>query len=198
LTVEPRTALEKLIEKKEKEPVQSEAQARQFLLAMEFLEEKGWEHYEISNFALPGHRSRHNSGYWSGMSYLGLGPSAHSYDQVSRQWNIANNSLYVAGVRSGAIPMEQEQLTAVQRCNEYLLTRLRTKEGIDPTVFQAQFGRPASDRLCERMQSFEASGRIKRGNGHYCLTREGKLFADAITADLFFESLPGEAPEPSN
>jgi oxygen-independent coproporphyrinogen-3 oxidase len=198
LTVEPRTALEKLIEKKEKEPVQSETQARQFLMAMDFLEEKGWEHYEISNFALPGHRSRHNSGYWNGMRYLGLGPSAHSYDQKSRQWNIANNALYISGVRSGQLPVEKEQLTRVQQCNEYLLTKLRIKEGIDPTAFENLFGQVACNILREKMKQFEVSGQINCSGGHYCLTKEGKLFADAITADLFFESLPEEAVEPLN
>lgn len=95
LTVEPRTALDKMIRQHKKAPVDPDTQARQFLLLMDWLERAGYEHYEISNFALPGKRSRHNSSYWQGKKYLGLGPSAHSYDGISRQWNVANNGLYI-------------------------------------------------------------------------------------------------------
>src|SRR6185503_4418719 len=131
LTVEPKTPLDKLIREKKKENVQQEKQAEQFLLLMEWLEEAGYEHYEISNFAKPGFRSKHNSSYWQGKKYLGIGPSAHSFNGVSRQWNISNNNIYIESLSKKEIPFEKEILTDAQKLNEYIMTSLRTVEGLD-------------------------------------------------------------------
>ncbi|MEP7253377.1 MAG: radical SAM family heme chaperone HemW, partial [Ginsengibacter sp.] len=131
LTVEPGTALQKMIKSGKKEEVSNDDQARQFRLLMQWMHEAGYEHYEISNFAKPGFRSCHNSSYWKGESYVGIGPSAHSYNGDARKWNIANNSLYIQSIKNNTIPFEEEILTADQKLNEYVMTALRTIEGID-------------------------------------------------------------------
>lgn len=131
LTVEPKTPLDKMIREKKKENVNQGKQAEQFLLLMQWLEEAGYEHYEISNFAKPGFRSKHNSSYWQGKKYLGLGPSAHSFDGISRQWNISNNNVYIGALSKNEIPFEKEILSDTQKLNEYIMTSLRTVEGLD-------------------------------------------------------------------
>ncbi|MEJ7684288.1 MAG: hypothetical protein WKG06_41845 [Segetibacter sp.] len=140
LTVEPKTALEKLIKQKTLADVDTEKQARHFELLMQWMKEAGYEHYEISNFAKPGFRSRHNSSYWQGKSYLGLGPSAHSFNGTSRQWNVANNALYIQSLLKGLVPFEAEVLTTEQQLNEYIMTSLRTMEGISLQKVKQNFG----------------------------------------------------------
>jgi oxygen-independent coproporphyrinogen III oxidase len=131
----------KLIDLKKKAPVDAERQAAQFLLLMDWLPAAGYEHYEISNFARPGMRSRHNSSYWQGVRYYGFGPSAHSYNGSSRQWNVANNALYIQALAQGSIPAEAELLTSVQQLNEYIMISLRTMEGLDIQHVEAKFGK---------------------------------------------------------
>ena len=131
LTVEPKTPLQKMIKEQKKEDVNPEKQADQFTQLMNWLEEAGYEHYEISNFAKPGHRSWHNTSYWQGKKYLGLGPSAHSFNGTSRQWNVSNNSKYIKALNKNELPFEKEILTVTQQLNEYIMTSLRTKEGLD-------------------------------------------------------------------
>jgi len=126
LTVEPKTALEKMISAKKMEAVDPERQSHHFELLMQWLTNAGYEHYEISNFAKPGYRSKHNSSYWQGKHYIGLGPSAHSFNGSSRQWNVANNALYIQSIEQSAVPYEIEMLTATQQLNEYIMTSLRT------------------------------------------------------------------------
>lgn len=185
LTVEPGTALASMINKHKITDVNTEDQARQFLLLMDWLQAAGYEHYEISNFALPGMRSRHNSSYWEGASYLGLGPSAHSFNGQSRQWNIANNALYIQSLKAGKLSFEIETLTDTQRLNEYIMTSLRTMEGLDVYWVAAQFGESAANQLQRSAQPFIDSGKMRFYNNHLQLTKEGKLFADGIAAELF-------------
>jgi oxygen-independent coproporphyrinogen-3 oxidase len=155
LTVEPRTALDKLIRQHKRAEVNPDDQARQLLLLMDWLARAGYEHYEISNFALPGHRSRHNSAYWQGKPYLGLGPSAHSFDGRSREWNLANNALYIAALAAGELPVaEKETLTIVQQINEYIMISLRTIEGVDLSTVNRRFGPGAADALLERAKRY--------------------------------------------
>ncbi|HVU99001.1 MAG TPA: radical SAM family heme chaperone HemW [Puia sp.] len=182
LTVEPKTALDTLIRRHAMADVSPEDQARQFLLLMDWMAGAGYDHYEISNFALPGHRSRHNSAYWQGKKYLGLGPSAHSYDGVSREWNIANNARYIA--EPGLIG-EKEVLTAEQRLNEYIMIALRTVEGIDLRVMAERFGVQRAEELRRRAEKYVQGGAIRVEAGRLRLTREGKLLADGIASDLF-------------
>ncbi|HEX6426239.1 MAG TPA: radical SAM family heme chaperone HemW [Niastella sp.] len=186
LTVEPGTALASMINKHKTTDVNTEDQARQFLLLMDWMQDAGYEHYEISNFALPGKRSRHNSSYWQGASYLGLGPSAHSFNGASRQWNIANNALYIQSLKDDKVPFEIETLTDTQRLNEYIMTSLRTVEGLDVQWVASQFNEKAASELQAASKPFIESGKMLWRNGHLQLTRQGKLFADGMAAELFF------------
>jgi oxygen-independent coproporphyrinogen III oxidase len=179
LTIEPKTPLDKLIKLKQKEDVDPEKQARHFLLLMDWLGKAGYEHYEISNFSKPGMRSRHNSSYWSGKKYIGIGPSAHSYNGEIRQWNIANNQTYIDSIQKGIIPSEKEILTATQKLNEYIMTSLRTIEGLD-------LGKVDSPGFRVQSKKYIDEGKMIEENGFLKLTREGKLFADGIAAELFF------------
>ena len=192
LTVEPKTALDKMILLKKKENVDAEKQARQFLLLMQWMEDAGYEHYEISNFAKPGFRSKHNSSYWSqtpegsGDVYYGFGPSAHSFDGKSRKWNIANNTLYITSLQKNIIPFEEEVLTATQQLNEYIMTSLRTMEGLNLELVSDRFGKDARLKLEAALKKWEAGEKLQIKNQKIILTKEGKLFADGIAADLFF------------
>jgi oxygen-independent coproporphyrinogen-3 oxidase len=185
LTVEPRTALDTMIRQGKKENTDADIQARQFSLLMEAMDRSGYEHYEISNFALPGMRSRHNSAYWSGVPYHGFGPSAHSFDGVSRQWNIAHNQAYIRALQEGRIPSEKEDLTAIQQFNEYLMTRLRTAEGLDLDHVRGTWGDEAAEVLSSGASIHIRRGHVALSGNSLVLTREGKLFADGIAADLF-------------
>lgn len=186
LTVEPKTALDKMIALNKKAPVDTEKQASQFLLLMDWMTEAGYEHYEISNFAKPGLHSKHNSSYWSGSTYYGFGPSAHSFDGKSRRWNVANNALYIQSLQKDTIPFEEEILTASQQLNEYIMTSLRTNEGINLVLISTKFGKDKSSNVETISRKYEKTGKLKIENGHIILTKEGKLFADGIAADLFF------------
>ncbi|WP_205508636.1 radical SAM family heme chaperone HemW [Longitalea arenae] len=190
LTVEPGTALASMINKHKTTDVNSDDQARQFLLLMDWMQAAGYEHYEISNFALPGQRSRHNSAYWQGAAYLGLGPSAHSFNGESRQWNIANNALYIQSLKENKLPFEIETLTDTQRLNEYIMTSLRTVEGLHVNWVAGRFGEKAAQQLVKESQTFIATGKMRLQDEHLQLTREGKLFADGIAAELFAPQIP--------
>lgn len=178
LTVEPKTPLDKMIRQKRSADINPDKQSEQFLLLMQWMEAAGYEHYEISNFAKPGWRSRHNSSYWSGAHYLGLGPSAHSYNGISRQWNIANNQRYIDSISKGMVPFEIEELTETQKMNEYIMTALRTMAGINTDL--------TGEELLAKSKHFLDAGLMKRKNNFLILTKEGKLLADGIAAALFF------------
>lgn len=186
LTVEEKTPLDKQIRQHQKQDVDPEQQSRQFLLLMNHLQQAGFEHYEISNFAKPGYRSKHNSSYWKGVHYLGLGPSAHSFNGSSRQWNVANNQLYIQSLKQETISFEKEELTATQQLNEYIMTGLRLMEGCDLNYISQKFGRDKSAQLQTEAASFASKGLLMITNNHLILTKEGKLFADSIASDLFF------------
>jgi oxygen-independent coproporphyrinogen-3 oxidase len=189
LTVEPSTALHKMIAQKKKEDVDHEKQARHFLSLMNWMEAAGYEHYEISNFALPGYKSKHNSSYWQGKHYTGIGPSAHSYFGNTRRWNISNNALYIRSVNNGIVPFEEENLTRTQQLNEYIMTSLRTSEGLDLELIKEKFGEKNSFVLSEQSKKFIESERVFVSDQKIILTKEGKLFADGIAVDLFFTDI---------
>ena len=187
LTVEPKTALHSLIAKNKMQDTDPEQQARQFMQLMSWLEDAGYEHYEISNFSIPGKRSRHNTSYWLGKPYYGFGPSAHSFNGAdTRSWNIANNALYVQSLSENIIPAEKECLTKVQRLNEYIMTSLRTCEGTDLGYIQNIFGEQYVQRIRSSAQPYFNEKMIIENNA-LKLTQSGKLFADGIAADLFEE-----------
>lgn len=186
LTVEPKTALHKMIAQNKKESVDPEKQAEQFVLLMNQMEQAGYEHYEISNFSKPGRRSKHNSSYWQGKKYYGFGPAAHSYDGIKRKWNVSNNALYIQSLKKNSIPSEEETLTSTQSINEYIMTSLRTLEGIDLEKINTQFGTNHVNQLLNASKKYIQSEKIIQQNYRLILTKQGKLFADGIAADLFF------------
>ena len=181
LTVEPKTPLYRMIREKKKENVSPDDQSEQFLLLMQWLGEAGFEHYEISNFCKPGFRSRHNSSYWNREKYIGIGPSAHSFDGSSRQWNVSNNHIYIESINTGRIPFEIEILTQAQQLNEYIMTSLRTMEGLD----LEKINKENRIKLNEISTKYITGGLMIKHNNHLFLTREGKLLADGIAAALF-------------
>jgi oxygen-independent coproporphyrinogen-3 oxidase len=183
LTVEPKTPLQKKIQSGQTRDVDPDKQSGQFLLLMQWLEDAGYEHYEISNFAKPGFRSRHNSSYWQGKKYLGVGPSAHSFDGNSRQWNVSNNQQYIASISNRIIPFVKEVLAPVQKLNEYIMTSLRTGEGLDLDKVE----KLARDKLFGIAGKYIEGGLMKQENNFLVLTKEGKLLADGIAAGLFFD-----------
>ena len=185
LTVEPKTALEKMIAQHKIDNVNADTQSRQFELLMQWTEQAGYEHYEISNFAKPGFRSKHNSSYWQGKSYLGLGPSAHSFNGTSRQWNVANNALYLKSIEQNLVPYEKEELTATQQLNEYIMTSLRTMEGLSLLIVKEKWGTTLSQRIALASAKYITQQLMIRNNEQLILTKKGKLFADGIAADLF-------------
>jgi oxygen-independent coproporphyrinogen-3 oxidase len=192
LTVEPKTPLQKLIDLGKLQNVNPDKQSEQFLLLMQWLEDAGYEHYEISNFAKPaspagrpGFRSRHNSSYWQGKKYLGIGPSAHSFNGISRQWNISNNQQYIASIDKEMIPFEKEELTATQKLNEYVMISLRTIEGLDLT----RLDKETVQKLLTDSKKYLDAKMMRLENNSLILTREGKLLADGIAAELFSDPL---------
>ncbi len=185
LTVEPATALETMIRQKKMIPVDVEKQARHFELLMTWLQTAGFEHYEISNFAKPGFRSRHNSSYWQSKPYLGLGPSAHSFNGKSRQWNVANNALYIQSLNKKIVPFEIEILSTEQQVNEYIMTALRTMEGISLRKIEDEFGATVLSKILAGAQKHIAAFHLQKEKETITTTNAGKLLADGIAADLF-------------
>ncbi|MEP6628008.1 MAG: radical SAM family heme chaperone HemW [Ginsengibacter sp.] len=185
LTVEPKTALQKMIALKKKEDVNNDLQAAQYSMLMTMLRNAGYEHYEISNFAQPGFRSRHNSSYWQRTTYIGIGPSAHSYDGKMRMWNKANNPLYIKSIKEGAIPFETETLTHTQKLDEYIMTSLRTIEGTDLQFIENNFSKEERERIEIVISQNVEKAHFSINNENIILTDEGRLFADAIAVKLF-------------
>jgi len=188
LTVEPKTALEKMIASGTTENVDPDKQSCQFELLMQWVEDAGYEHYEVSNFAKPGYRSKHNSSYWQGKPYIGLGPSAHSFNGYSRQWNIANNALYINSIEQNIIPSETELLTEVQQLNEYIMTSLRTIEGLSLADVSTKWNKDALEKVMLQSKKFIQRELMFEKDDRLILTRKGKLFTDGIAADLFASS----------
>lgn len=185
LTVEEKTPLHKNVSLQKSSDVDNEKQARQFLLLMQWLRQAGYEHYEVSNFAKPGFRSRHNSAYWKGERYLGIGPSAHSYNGSERRWNVANNNVYNKGIAEGKPVWETEVLTSVQQLNEAIMISLRTMEGLDLNKIENLWGENERIRLQKGLARYVQNGLVKMNENHAQLTNEGMLRADGIASDLF-------------
>ena len=185
LTVEENTALEKMIRQNKKANTDDDQQSEQFLYLMDVLEGAGYEQYEISNFAKPGFRSRHNSNYWKGISYIGIGPSAHSFYGNTRRWNLKNNSLYISSIEQNKIPYEKEMLSEKDLYNEYVMTGLRMFEGINLETIEDRFGKEKWARILELSRKYIHDEKlILKGNDLF-LTNKGRLLADGIAANLF-------------
>ena len=186
LTVEEKTALHSMITKKQIEDIDTTKQARQFEIMVEALTAAGFEHYEISNFAMPGARSKHNSNYWNQVPYLGLGPAAHSFNGDQRQWNIANNSLYFQSIKNKLVPFELENLSLTQKFNEYMMISLRKSEGFSTHYIKDVFGEKYEAYVMSTSPKYIALGQLKPTEKGYTLTKEAKFFADGIASDFFW------------
>ncbi len=184
LTVEEKTELGHSVAKGKELVVDDEKSSQQFIVLMDTLHDNGFEHYEISNFAKKGFEAVHNTNYWKGAKYLGLGPSAHSFNGSSRQWNISNNAIYVNAINSGAEFFETETLTKLNRYNEYVLTRLRTKWGCDLNYIKTEFGNQFAEHFSETSAAFMPTD-LQKTDSNYSLTKMGKLMADKIAMELF-------------
>jgi len=185
MTVEPRTALASFIKTKKQQPMDEQQSAEQFVLLIDAMQAHGFEHYEISNFCKPGQYSRHNSNYWRGVKYLGVGPSAHSYNGDTRQWNIANNSKYIASLEKSEIPAETETLSETDRLNEYIMTSLRTMWGLELRKLE-EIAPGSSAVLGKSAVKFLEKEWITQKENTIFLTNPGKLYADHIASSLFF------------
>jgi len=187
LTVEPKTALAHKINKQELPNVDAAHQAAHFSILQKITAAAGFEQYEISNFALPGKRSIHNANYWSGQFYVGIGPAAHSFNGRSRQWNISNNALYIQSLAQSVVPFEIEQLTVVQQINEYIMTALRTIEGIDANRINAIADKAIFEAILLDAAHYIKEGLLTHANDQLRLSPNGKFMADGIAAHLFRE-----------
>jgi oxygen-independent coproporphyrinogen III oxidase len=185
LTVESKTALAWKIENKKVEAVSDENQIAQFLFLMDWMTEEDFVQYEISNYCLPGYESKHNSAYWKGESYIGLGPSAHSFNSASRQWNVSNLAWYLEAIKAGNVFFEKESLTPNQHHNEYVMTAIRTKTGIDLDAYTQRFGKNSLAELHSASAEFLKDGWVIEHKNHLILSRQGKLFADYIASEMF-------------
>lgn len=186
LTVERGTALHHFIQKG-KVPALDEEQAReQFQILTEILESEGYVHYEISNFGKEGYFSRNNTSYWLGKKYLGIGPSAHSFDGLHRSWNISNNPQYIKEIQQGILPREVETLSVRDRYNEYVMTGLRTLWGVSLERVHTEFGPGYGEYLLQQAQKYLDQGLLAREGERLVTTGKGKFLADGIASDLFF------------
>lgn len=183
LTIEENTLLEKRVNAGELSVANNEDQSRQFEILVDTLEQNGIQQYEISNFAKAGFESKHNSNYWKGVPYLGIGPSAHSFQGSTRQWNIANNTQYMKRVESGVSYCESETLSASDQFNELLLTGLRTTYGV-PLDRLAEL-HPISEEFSTKMHEFQSNDWMIQKDDHIYLTKQGRLRADHIASELF-------------
>jgi len=185
MTIEPGTALAHFTKQGKSKPINERQSAAQFIELMDKLQEAGFLHYEISNFAQSGYESKHNTNYWKGEFYLGIGPSAHSFNGVSRQWNIANNANYLAAIAKHQVPAQVEVLTLNNRFNEYLMTSLRTHWGADMHYVRSNFGTEYANLVLAKAETMLQKNWIKVEDEILVLTEEGKLFADHIAAEFF-------------
>ncbi|UAB86399.1 radical SAM family heme chaperone HemW [Zunongwangia sp. SCSIO 43204] len=186
LTVEPNTALQKFIEKGKVKPVDDAAAAKHFEILRTMLKNEGFEHYEFSNYGKPGYFSQNNTAYWLGKPYLGIGPSAHSYDGNSRKWNIGNNTLYIKAIEKSELPLEIEELSTTDRYNEYIMTRLRTHFGVDLKEIETKFGEKYVKYLKEQSVVLFQKELLKIENNVMHITEKGTFLSDGIAADLFY------------
>ncbi len=185
LTVEPKTALNKLIQTGKIASPNDEVAQEHFMILVETLEKNGFVHYELSNFGKENYFSQNNSAYWLGKKYIGIGPSAHSYDGDSRSWNVSNNALYLKAIQNDELPNEVEKLTLEDRYNEYIMTGLRTIWGVSLLRIEKEFGEKYFVYLKKQSQKFIDDGLLSISDGILKPTLKGKFLTDGIASDLF-------------
>jgi oxygen-independent coproporphyrinogen-3 oxidase len=184
LTVEPKTRLYQQINKGEVARQNEEQAAAQFEQLIAQSQAMGYWHYEISNFCLPNYYARHNTAYWQGSPYLGIGPSAHSFNGTARQWNIANNRQYIKAIEQQKLPLETETLSLKQQYNEYIMTSLRTMWGTDLQAVRTRFGSELQQYLLNGSKRYIANGLMLQSTQALLLSNKGKFVADGIISDL--------------
>ena len=187
LTVEENTALAHFIEKGKIPPVEDELAHSHFEVLVATLEKHGFVHYELSNFGKRNYFSKHNSSYWKGKSYLGIGPSAHSFNGAERSWNVANNKQYINALQQGQLPSEQEELTLNDRFNEYMMTGLRTIWGVSLSKVREDYGTSYLNILIKNSSKFVKEGLLEIDEEKQLLktTAKGKFLCDGLASDLF-------------
>ncbi len=189
LTVESKTALETFIKKGIIKEPNDEVAQEHFYILVETLQEKGFIHYELSNFGKENYFSKNNSSYWLGKNYIGIGPSAHSYNGISRSWNIANNALYIKSIQENKLPLTSEKLTKEDSYNEYIMTGLRTIWGVSLERIESEFGTDFLNYLNKQSQRFINDGLLEIENNILKTTKKGKFLCDGIASDLFLVNL---------
>tara|TARA_Y100000114_G_scaffold157293_1_gene189043 strand:- start:47796 stop:48974 length:1179 start_codon:yes stop_codon:yes gene_type:complete len=190
LTIEPKTAFGKWLEQGKLYEVEEEFAAEQFEMLIDTLRQYGYDQYEISNFAQPGYESRHNSNYWKDEKYLGVGPSAHSYNGKFRKANVANNAKYLLGLSENKIPFEVIHLSKEDQANEYILTSLRTKWGLNLNHLKNKYGVDLLMVHRDYLNKLSLQDLLYEEDEHLILTDSGKLLADKVASDLFIELNP--------
>lgn len=186
LTVEPKTALEKFIETGRSAPVDDELSQKHHEILIALTEKHGYDNYEFSNFGKPGFYSRNNLAYWEGKPYLGIGPSAHSYDRKNRSWNISNNTKYIKSLAEGVLPSEKETLSVSDKYNEYVMTRLRTSKGIHLEKIAELFGEKYFEYLMKEAKIALENRNLIIANGYMKVSKKGKFLTDGLAGDLFW------------
>jgi len=185
LTVEPKTALESLIKKGIIEDVSDSQAQEQFYILIEELSKHNFVHYELSNFAKEGAFSKNNSSYWLGKPYLGIGPSAHSFDGKQRSWNVKNNAKYISAIQQKKLPIERELLSITDQYNEYVMTGLRTIWGVSLDKVTREFGKEYCTYLLLQSEKYRAKELLYIEDEKLKATQKGKFLSDGISADLF-------------
>lgn len=185
LTVEQGTALGNWVSKGKVKALDDEQAAEQFEILMDEMSSNNFLHYEISNFCKVGYHSRHNSSYWEGKKYLGIGPSAHSFNKTTRQWNVANNHQYIDQIFKNELPSTVEVLALEDRINEYLMISLRTSKGISFDYFEKEFGSENLSFIKSNLDTYIKNNLLEIENNYCKTTKNGKLMADKIASDLF-------------
>ncbi|MFT5885908.1 MAG: oxygen-independent coproporphyrinogen-3 oxidase [Arcticibacterium sp.] len=185
LTIEEKTVFGKKVKKKLMEPIDDNFASDQFNILLNEMAKNNYEQYEISNFAKVGKYAKHNTSYWQGDEYLGVGPSAHSFNKLSRQWNISNNALYLKSIQKETVPFDSEILNDTDRANEYIMTGLRTKWGVNLNVLEEIIPLEKTP-FPTQIKKFENNGLLTSQKKQILLTNKGKLMADFIASELFF------------
>lgn len=189
LTVEPKTALDTFIKKGLIKPVDDEVAQEHFNILLQKMEENGFENYEISNFGKPDYFSKNNTAYWLGKKYIGIGPSAHSFDGIRRGWNINNNAKYIKALDNNELPIEEEVLSKTDKYNEYIMTGLRTIWGVSLDRISLEFGENYHKYLLDQADKYIQEELLMLKNDTLLTTKKGKFLADGIAANLFMINL---------
>ena len=186
LTIEESTPLQHFVTKGKKKESPQETIKIQFYLGRKLLTEAGYDHYEISNYSLPGKNAIHNGNYWKSKPYLGIGPAAHSYNKDSRSWNFANNATYIKSINENQTAEVSEQLSEQDQYNEYIMTRLRTKWGVNKQELIANFSAKYTDHFFEEVQKGIKEGFIIENESTFALSEKSLIIADTVSSDLFY------------